>query len=46
MDAYKEQFFSDEEGAPRLAAKRLTKAIQTQLTESTINAPDWQVLRF
>ena len=41
MDPYKEQFFSGEEGAPRLAVKRLTHSIETQLVENTINAPDW-----
>lgn len=44
MDAYREQFFSEDEGASRLAAKRLTLAIQRQLTETTINAPDWDTL--
>jgi len=43
LDPYKEQFFSDEEGAPRLAVKRLTHAIEEQLVENTINAPDWYV---
>jgi glycerol-3-phosphate O-acyltransferase / dihydroxyacetone phosphate acyltransferase len=41
MDEYKEQFFSDLEGAPRAAAKRLTGAIERELVEATINAPDW-----
>jgi hypothetical protein len=41
MDEYKEQFFSDLEGAPRAAAKRLTRAIERELVEATINAPDW-----
>jgi glycerol-3-phosphate O-acyltransferase/dihydroxyacetone phosphate acyltransferase len=41
MDDYKEQFFSDLEGAPRAAAKRLTRAIERELVEATINAPDW-----
>jgi hypothetical protein len=45
LDPYKEQFFSGEEGAPRLAVKRLTQAIEGQLVENTINAPDWYVLR-
>lgn len=43
MDAYKEQFFSDVEGAPRAAVKRLTRAIESELLEATINAPDWLV---
>jgi glycerol-3-phosphate O-acyltransferase/dihydroxyacetone phosphate acyltransferase len=41
MDAYLEQFHSGEEGAPRVAAKRLTRAIENELVEATINAPDW-----
>ncbi|KAG1829658.1 hypothetical protein EV424DRAFT_1526312 [Suillus variegatus] len=44
MDEYKEQFFSDLEGAPRAAAKRLTGAIERELVEATINAPDWDTL--
>ncbi|KAG6842077.1 hypothetical protein C0991_002731 [Blastosporella zonata] len=44
MDAYKEQFFSDVEGAPRAAVKRLTRAIESELLEATINAPDWNTL--
>ncbi|KAG1751287.1 uncharacterized protein EDB91DRAFT_1104513 [Suillus paluster] len=44
MDEYKEQFFSDLEGAPRAAAKRLTRAIERELVEATINAPDWDTL--
>ncbi|PPQ85479.1 hypothetical protein CVT24_008533, partial [Panaeolus cyanescens] len=44
MDPYKEQFLSSEEGAPRAAVKRLTAAIESELTEATINAPDWDTL--
>ncbi|KAJ7049910.1 hypothetical protein C8F01DRAFT_1180895 [Mycena amicta] len=44
MDDFVEQFFSDAEGAPRAAVKRLTRAIEAQLLESTINAPDWNTL--
>ncbi len=43
MDDYREQFFSSEEGAPRAAAKRLTRTIERELIEATINAPDWFV---
>jgi hypothetical protein len=32
---------SSEEGASRLAVKRLTNDIQQALVSSTINAPDW-----
>jgi len=41
MDEYQEQFLSGLEGAPRAAAKRLTRAIERELVEATINAPDW-----
>lgn len=41
MEQYKEQFVSDAEGAARAAVKRLTRAIEQQLVETTINAPDW-----
>jgi hypothetical protein len=44
MDQYKEQFLSGVEGASRTAVKRLTKAIESQLIESTINAPDWSAI--
>ncbi|KAJ8583317.1 hypothetical protein M405DRAFT_799415 [Rhizopogon salebrosus TDB-379] len=44
MDEYKEQFFSGIEGAPRAAVKRLTRAIERELVEGTINAPDWETL--
>lgn len=43
VDPYKEQFFSESEGAPRAAVKRLTRAIETELVENSINAPDWHV---
>ena len=41
MEEYKGQFLSGAEGAPRAAVKRLTKAIENELVEATINAPDW-----
>ncbi|KAF8070166.1 glycerol-3-phosphate-acyltransferase [Lyophyllum atratum] len=44
LDSYKEQFFSSEEGAPRAAVKRLTRAIESELVEATVNAPDWDTL--
>ena len=44
MDEYRKKFFSPEEGAPRAAVKRLTAQIEQQLTEITINAPDWLAL--
>ncbi|KAI6010515.1 glycerol-3-phosphate-acyltransferase [Pisolithus marmoratus] len=44
MGDYKEQFFSDLEGTRRTAVKRLTRVIERQLVETTINAPDWETL--
>ncbi|KAF9531602.1 glycerol-3-phosphate-acyltransferase [Crepidotus variabilis] len=44
LDPYKEQFFSTEEGAPRAAVKRLTRRIEQELVENTVNAPDWDTL--
>ncbi|KAI0313937.1 glycerol-3-phosphate-acyltransferase [Amylostereum chailletii] len=43
-DAYVDQFMSEEEGSSRAAVKRLTRAIESQLVELTINAPDWDTL--
>ena len=44
MNTYKQEFFSGVEGAPRSAVKRLTAAIERELTEATINAPDGLVV--
>ncbi|KIJ68024.1 hypothetical protein HYDPIDRAFT_107608 [Hydnomerulius pinastri MD-312] len=44
MEEYREQFFSDVEGTPRAAVKRLTRTIERELVEATINAPDWDTL--
>ncbi|THH14024.1 hypothetical protein EW146_g6264 [Bondarzewia mesenterica] len=44
LDPYMDQFLSTEEGANRAAVKRLTRAIEVQLVELTINAPDWDTL--
>ncbi|KAG6832040.1 hypothetical protein H0H87_003021 [Tephrocybe sp. NHM501043] len=44
MNGYKEQFLSDVEGAPRSAVKRLTRTIESELLEATINASDWNTL--
>ena len=41
MEPYMKQFLSTEEGQARLAAKRLTQKIETELVEKTLNAPDW-----
>ena len=44
IDDYMEEFLSEEEGAARSTAKRLTRDIENWLIKSTINAPDWFVL--
>ncbi|KAJ3772017.1 glycerol-3-phosphate-acyltransferase [Lentinula raphanica] len=44
MDPYKEQFFSEIEGASRVAAKQLSRDIEEELTKHTVNAPDWDTL--
>ncbi|KAI0769443.1 glycerol-3-phosphate-acyltransferase [Trametes elegans] len=44
MDEFFQQFMSEQEGAPRAAVKRLTAAIEQELTQATINAPDWDTL--
>ncbi|EAU91635.2 hypothetical protein CC1G_09317 [Coprinopsis cinerea okayama7 len=41
---FKEQFLSTEENAPRSAVKCLTRTLESELVESTINAPDWDTL--
>ena len=41
MDPYKEEFLSGIEGGPRAAIKQLTRAIESELIEATINSPDW-----
>ncbi|KAK6972111.1 PlsC domain-containing protein [Favolaschia claudopus] len=44
MDSYIEQFTSDAEGAQRTAVKRLSRAIETALVETSVNSPDWDTL--
>lgn len=46
MEAFIGQFMSEEDGAPRAAVKRLTAAVERELTELTVNAPDWSVYFF
>ncbi|KAI0054887.1 hypothetical protein BV25DRAFT_1843336 [Artomyces pyxidatus] len=41
MDPYIERFLGEDEGSPHAAVKRLTRAIEAQLFELTINAVDW-----
>lgn len=44
MDSYIDQFSSETEGAPRAAVKRLSRAIEATLVESTVNGSDWDTL--
>jgi glycerol-3-phosphate O-acyltransferase/dihydroxyacetone phosphate acyltransferase len=41
MDDYKEDFLQDDEGKRKLAVKRLTRKIGTDVRQMTVNAPDW-----
>jgi hypothetical protein len=41
MDAFEQQFLSEDEGANKLAVKRLTKTLELEMMKLTINAPDW-----
>ena len=43
VSEYKAEFNSEEEGASRIAVKKLTQKIENELFRSTINAPDWYV---
>lgn len=44
VDDYLSEFLSEDEGAARSAAKRLTRDIENWLIKSTVNAPDWDTL--
>lgn len=44
MDNFEEQFLSTEEGASRLAVKRLTKKLEMEMMRITISAFDWESL--
>jgi glycerol-3-phosphate O-acyltransferase/dihydroxyacetone phosphate acyltransferase len=44
IDEFESQFLSQEEGASRLAVKRLTKRLELEMMRLTVNAPDWSVL--
>lgn len=45
MDAFEEEFMSLEEGASKLAVKRLTKRLELEMMKMSVNAPDWWVRR-
>ncbi|TFK44667.1 glycerol-3-phosphate-acyltransferase [Crucibulum laeve] len=44
MDEYQEQFMSSAEGASRAAVKRLSRQIESELVEASVNASDWDTL--
>ncbi|WVQ84664.1 hypothetical protein IAT38_006819 [Cryptococcus sp. DSM 104549] len=41
MDKYEAEFLSDEPGLNKQAVKRLTRDIEQEFRETTVNAPDW-----
>jgi len=41
MDAYKQEFMSEVEGANKHAVKRLTRTLEVELLKNSVNAPDW-----
>ncbi|KAL7418530.1 hypothetical protein Q5752_006988 [Cryptotrichosporon argae] len=41
VEDYEEEFLSEKEGASKAAVKRMTKKIEQELLEITVNAPDW-----
>ncbi len=43
MDEYEHDFLGDDEGRRRLAVKRLTRRIELEFRQMTVNAPDWSV---
>ncbi|KAJ9108766.1 hypothetical protein QFC21_000086 [Naganishia friedmannii] len=43
-EAFEEEFLSQDEGANKLAVKRLTKTLELEMMKLTVNAPDWESL--
>ena len=43
MDDYDEDFMAFDESRRRLAVKRLTRRIELDFRQMTVNAPDWSV---
>lgn len=41
MSVYKDDFLSEEEGKAKLAVKRLTRKIELEVKQMTVNSPDW-----
>jgi hypothetical protein len=41
MDDYAKDFLSGDDAAKKLAVKRLTRKIGTEMRQMTVNAPDW-----
>lgn len=46
MDSYLSQFLSEVDGDPRAGVKRLTRQIEKELLEASINAPNWYHFSF
>ncbi|KAG8934545.1 hypothetical protein FRC02_009757 [Tulasnella sp. 418] len=44
LSKFTQEFLAPTPDAPRLSVKKLTKAIEKNLVELTINAPDWETL--
>jgi glycerol-3-phosphate O-acyltransferase/dihydroxyacetone phosphate acyltransferase len=44
VNLYLDQFLNGDEESRRATVKLLTRAVQSQLVELTINAPDWSVI--
>jgi glycerol-3-phosphate O-acyltransferase/dihydroxyacetone phosphate acyltransferase len=43
MEDYEADFLVEDEGARKLAVKRLTRKIDLDLRQMTVNGPDWWV---
>ncbi|KAJ9102947.1 hypothetical protein QFC19_004503 [Naganishia cerealis] len=43
-DSFEEEFLSEDEGANKLAVKRLTKTLELEMMKLTVNGPDWESL--
>lgn len=41
MSAYKDDFLSEEDGKAKLAVKRLTRKIELEVKQMTVNSSDW-----
>ncbi|KDQ07170.1 hypothetical protein BOTBODRAFT_120414 [Botryobasidium botryosum FD-172 SS1] len=44
MAQYQDEFLANTEGSARTAVKRLTLSVEQQMTQLTVNAPDWETV--